>query len=131
MRGDLLDTHVWIWYLTGSSRLPPGVRDRIDAGASPPWLSPISVWELCMLATKGRIELDLEPRRWIERACAALPVREAPLNFEIALRSREIALPHPDPADAFLAATALVHDLTLLTVDGRLADLACLPTFSG
>lgn len=131
MRGDLLDTHVWIWYLTGSPRLPTAIRHRIDTGGSPLWLSPISVWELCVLAAKGRIELDDAPRHWVERSFAALPVREAPLNCEIALRSREFPLPHADPADAFLAATAIVHDLTILTVDRRLVELPSIATFSG
>lgn len=49
-------------------------------------------------------------------------MREAELNHAVALRSRQVLLPHDDPADRFLAATASVYDLTLVTADRRLID---------
>ncbi len=51
-----------------------------------------------------------------------LPFREAVINQEVAIQSRKINLPHQDPADRFLAATAIVYDLTLVTADRRLID---------
>lgn len=83
-----------------------------------------------MLAERGRVRLALDLRSWVEQALAHLPVEEAPLNREVALVSREAALPHRDPADHFLAATALVFGLTLLTVDARLTGARWLPTRS-
>ena len=56
------------------------------------------------------------------------PVKEAPLNFEVALKSKEINLPHKDPADRFIAATALVYGLRLMTVDKRLLSATWLHT---
>lgn len=47
-------------------------------------------------------------------------MREAPITHEIVLESRRIDLPHEDPADRFLSATAKVLDLTLVTADERL-----------
>lgn len=117
----LLDTHIWVWHVSGSERLPLGLRDAIDAAIGQLWLSPISVWEVGMLHASGRIELDGGPRRWVEQALARLPMTEATLAVEVALRSHEVELGHRDPADHFLAATALVHDLTLVSVDERLA----------
>jgi PIN domain nuclease of toxin-antitoxin system len=49
-----------------------------------------------------------------------MPFREAPLTHEVALASDAVALPHRDPADTFLAATAKVYDLTLVTADENL-----------
>ncbi|MEX2557769.1 MAG: type II toxin-antitoxin system VapC family toxin [Actinomycetota bacterium] len=128
--GLLLDTHIWFWYLTGSRRLPAGVRRAIDRSAEPPWLSPISIWELGVLTGRGRVRLDVPLRRWIADAREAFPLQDAPLNDEIALRSLEISLPHRDPADHFLAATALVYHLTLATLDDRLIEADWLPTRS-
>lgn len=59
-----------------------------------------------------------------------LPVREAPINFEIARRVHALDLPQGDPADHFLAATALVYDLTLVTLDRRLVEAPWLPTLT-
>lgn len=126
----LLDTHVWLWYLIGSPRLPQGLREAIDAALGELWLSPISVWELCVLDERGRVRLVPDPRSWVEEAFRLLPLEEATLNREVALASRETELAHRDPADRFLAATALVFGLTLLTVDERLTRARGIPTRS-
>lgn len=49
-----------------------------------------------------------------------LPLKEASMNLEVALQSRAVNLPHQDPGDRFLAATALVFELTLVTADKRM-----------
>ena len=126
----LLDTHVWFWYLVGSDRLPPGLRDAIDDALGELWLSPISVWELCMLDERGRVRLEPDRRSWVEEALGRLPLEEASLNREVALVSSEVELAQRDPADRFLAATALVFSLTLLTVDERLTNAPGIPTRS-
>jgi PIN domain nuclease of toxin-antitoxin system len=123
----LLDTHVWIWYLLGSERLPAGVRRAIDRSASELWLSPISIWELGMLHARGRIEVQGGPRAWYLEAQRRLPLREAALTSEAALLSLEIELGHRDPADHLIAATALAYGLTLLTLDERMLGLDWLP----
>ncbi len=74
--------------------------------------------------------IDGAYRDWVEAAQRALPLREATLNREVAETSLEVTLPHPDPADRFLAATALVYDLTLCTVDRRLSAARWLPTLA-
>lgn len=126
----LLDTHVWFWHLTGSGRLPEGLRTAIDAAAAELWLSPISIWEVGMLQERGRVRLEGGFRAWVEEAQRHFPIEEAALTSEVAVVSCELTLPHRDPADRFLAATALVHGLTLLTVDERLRQAKWLPTRS-
>ncbi len=63
---------------------------------------------------------------WVARATARL--REAPLTHEIALAARRLPLPHPDPADRFLVATAQVLNLTLVTADAALLGLGEIAT---
>ena len=75
-----------------------------------------------MLAERGRVRLDDEPRRWVREALVRSPVQEASLGNEVAIQSREVALPHQDPADRFIVATALVHELTLVTADEALIE---------
>lgn len=84
------------------------------------WLSPISAWELIVLAELGRVKLDGEARTWVADAFERTPVQEAVLNHEVAIRSRQIMPAHADPADRFLVATALVYGLTLVTADAAL-----------
>lgn len=126
----LLDTHIWFWYLIGADRLPTGLRDILDTPHQVSWLSPISVWEVGMLAARGRIQLHAKLRQWVGQARQQFPLQDAPLSLEVALTSREITLPHRDPADHFIAATAIVYSLTLLTVDQHLTQAEWLPTRS-
>ena len=118
----LLDTHIWLWALLDPARLSRAVRALLASPAETLRLSPISVWEAMMLAERGRIALQPDPRSWLDRALATAPVAEAPLTFEVAMASRSIALEHRDPADRFIAASALVFGLTLVTADARLLD---------
>lgn len=124
----LLDTHIWFWYVHGSDRLALTLRTELTATADALWLSPVSVWELGTLHARGRVRLDPGPRAWVTDALRALPLTEAPLTTEVALRSHELGFDHPDPADHLLASTALVYGLTLVTVDERLLGATWLPT---
>lgn len=116
----LLDTHVWLWALLDPARLQGKTRRLLTSLDVSLWLSPISVWETNLLAERGRLQMDSEPRTWIRDALASSGVGEAPLNHEVALQSREVDLRHDDPADRFIAATASVYQLTLITADERL-----------
>lgn len=73
-----------------------------------------------MLEAKGKIQLQVQGEVWVTRATQDF--KEAPLTHEIAQISRQLTL-HGDPADRFIAATAKVLGLTLVTSDARL--LAC------
>jgi PIN domain nuclease of toxin-antitoxin system len=118
----LLDTHIWLWALLEPERLSPHVRALLGARENELWLSPISVWEAHLLAERGRIRINTTPVEWVAAMVQALPRREAVLTHDIAVASRELTLAHEDPADRFLAATAKVMGLTLVTADTRLTD---------
>lgn len=119
----LLDTHVWVWMRLDPDRLDARARRRIEDSSNELWLSPISAWELLQLADRGRLRLAPDTPAWIRNSIATMAVSVAPIGVEIAIASRRIGLPHDDPADRFLAATAQILDLTLVTADDRL--LAC------
>ncbi len=116
----LLDTHIWIWSVVSPERLTRRVVTALESPKNELWLSPISVWELLVLAEKGDVALDRAPERWIADALAVSPLRDAPLTRDVAIESRRLQLAHQDPADRFIAATARVYDLTLVTGDKRL-----------
>lgn len=116
----LLDTHIWLWSLLEPSRLGPQTSASLEDPDNELWLSPISVWETLMLAERQRVELRPDPEQWIRTCLRRIPFHEAPLNIEVALASRALKIPSDDPADRFLAATARVYELTLVTADARL-----------
>ena len=126
----LLDTHVWIWYLSGNERLSETLQTAIADDNNELWLSPISIWEALLLAEKGRIVLKPTPEEWIQDSLLELKTKEAPLSNEIAILSRQLKLEHQDPADRFIAATAIHLDFILATVDNRLTKAYWLKTLS-
>lgn len=130
MRGLLLDTHVWLWYLLGDRHLRPRMRKLIDSSLSDCWLSPTSIWETGVLVSRGKFSVEGDFRSWVEANRRRVPLREAPLNEAVALEVFDLDLAHPDPADRFLAATARVYDLKLVTADRKLLDSASVPTLA-
>jgi PIN domain nuclease of toxin-antitoxin system len=122
----LLDTHIWLWSLQEIGRLGVGVRHAMRNPENELWLSPISPWEALILHEKGRIHLVGDLDDWVAESTA--PFLEAPLTNEIVKLSRMLPLPQRDPADRFLAATAKVLDLTLVTADANLLGLGEIAT---
>jgi PIN domain nuclease of toxin-antitoxin system len=116
----LLDTHIWLWSLSNPHLLSQRVARQLTDTKNEIWLSPVSLWEILTLARKGRVVLEGKPESWVREALSKAPLREASLNHEVAIRSAALHLPHWDPADRFIAATAIAYDLTLVTADERL-----------
>lgn len=126
----LLDTHIWVWTQLEPDKLTGHVLEELKNKNNEIWLSPISVWELLHLVRKRRISLDQEVYEWIDNVLTTDALKEAPLTTEVVLAMREIQLPHRDPADLFLAATAKAFDLTLVTADARLLAVPGLLTLA-
>lgn len=116
----LLDTHVWLWSLGEPHRLSRRVAKELDDRQNELWLSPISMWEAFLLFKKKRLQISTDFASWLANSLNELPVVEAPLTFEVARTLPTVALPHEDPADLFLAATAKAFGLTLITADRNL-----------
>lgn len=123
----LLDTHIWIWAKSDPARIGRHAAQELSKANNQLWLSPVSVWETLALMQKGRIRME-NPLLWVERA--AEQVREAPLTNEIVRTAFALQLAHADPADRFLAATAKVLKLTLVTADRKLLGLGDISTLA-
>jgi PIN domain nuclease of toxin-antitoxin system len=116
----LLDTHIWLWSLGEPHRLSRRVAKELDDRQNELWLSPISMWEAFLLFRKKRIQITPDFTAWLAASLNAIPVIEAPLTFEVARTLPALGMPHEDPADLFLAATAKAFGLTLITADRNL-----------
>lgn len=121
----LLDTHIWLWSQIEPGKLGSRVQRELQEPGNEKWLSPISVWEAAVLHRKGRLIISGDVPSWFKLSLRGL--LEAPLTYEIALLADQLPL-HSDPADRFLAATAKVLDLTLVTADKRLLGLGDIAT---
>lgn len=114
----VLDTHVWIWWLSGLPQLSRKYRAALDRLSSPPFLSSISLWEFSMLVERSRVKLGVSAKTWLTEATQPDTVNLVQIDRAIAreLLSLPPNLPR-DPADRIIVATARHLDAPLLTVD--------------
>lgn len=125
MSGVLLDTHVIVW-LAEKMEIRPEARGAIDRALTEnaAFISVISAWEIAQLSARGRISMQPSAGRWIERFLAVTGCSPLPLTLESAIAAARLPPIHRDPADRFLIATAVLHDLTLVTRDSKILDYA-------
>lgn len=116
----LLDTHIWIWLALEPARLSRRVARVLDDPKNQLWISPISVWELSMLTKKGRVRLNEDAISWARRTIEKLALQEATLTTEVAFETESLGLESSDPSDRWLAGSAKVFNLTLVTGDEKL-----------
>lgn len=119
----VLDTHVWVWWLTPDSRLRPAEREALDGAAEKRELhiSAVSLWEAQVLQAKRRLHLPISFSDWIVRAADPRVISVLPLDVEVVLAAD--ALPssfHGDPADRLIVATARAHSMPLATHDAAI-----------
>jgi PIN domain nuclease of toxin-antitoxin system len=113
----LLDTHIWLWSALDRARLSARVIHALENQENELWLSPVSLWEALMLCQKQKLILRPNPQAWITNTLDNLPMKEAFVSYEVAQETARLQLPHRDPGDRFLVATARVGGLTLITSD--------------
>ena len=127
----ILDTHVWIWWVSNPDLLSPEARMLIDKAVVEKkiYISSMSCWEVAMLVAKGRLQLTMEVGDWI-RASETLPfIQFVPVTNAIALKAVRLPLKSlVDPIDRIIIATALVLDLVLLTKDKKIRKEAPVKT---
>ena len=120
----LLDTHTWIWSHSATKLLSDNVKKLIKKTQTDQRaIASISIWEFAMMVTKGRINVKIDPKRWLNNAIGNSGLRVIALTPEIAMESCN--LPggfHRDPADQVIVATARTHNLTLLTKDRKIIE---------
>jgi PIN domain nuclease of toxin-antitoxin system len=109
----LLDTHIFLWAVQGSSSLRPPVRRLLDA-AEQVYVSAVSIWEIAVKARLGKIEA--EPRDLLD-AVPASGFLDLPVSLAHAAGVAELPLIHTDPFDRLLIAQAMAEPLKLLTAD--------------
>lgn len=130
----LLDTHVLVWLVEGYSSLGAAARAAIQraAGQDGVVVSAITPWEIALLVSKNRLQLDRDVMNWLRDALAMPGVTLAPLTPEIAVASTRLPWEtHGDPADRILVATARHIGATLVTADKALLEMVGNGYFAG
>jgi PIN domain nuclease of toxin-antitoxin system len=117
----LLDTCALIWLVNGGPELSPAARATIQQ-AETVYVSAVTAWEMGIKHARGKLAFESSLESWLDRALRQHHLREMPLDIRSAQRASRLPAIHGDLADRLLIASALEHDLTLLTPEPAVAQ---------
>jgi PIN domain nuclease of toxin-antitoxin system len=117
----LLDTHVFLWYISGDPQLPTASGEAVKDTGNEVYLSVACVWEAVIKHGLGKLPLPAPPAGYLPLQRERHQI--APLSLDEGALPHLAGLPllHRDPFDRVLIAHALQHDLIVATVDSAFA----------
>ncbi len=116
----LLDTHAFLWWVAEDDRLPGRARRVIADQRNEALFSVVSAWEIVVSAGLGRLRLDVDPPRFIERELGSNAFTVLPLFLHHGLAVADLPEHHRDPFDRLLVAQALSERVSLVSGDRAL-----------
>lgn len=116
----LLDTHIFLWYITGDERVSPYMRRAVEDSEAA-YLSVVSLWEATIKYQLGKLPLPEPPHPWLSVQREQHGIESLPLDEASVARLGSLAPHHRDPFDRILVCQALEHGLSIVTVDSILS----------
>lgn len=113
----LLDTHIFLWFISGDNRLSDDHRDRIQDPGNEVWLSVASLWEIIIKYQLGKLPLPQSPESYIPFQRQRHLIASLPLDEASVAQLAKLPPIHRDPFDRMLICQALEHGMTIVTVD--------------
>ena len=113
----LLDTHIFLWYISADPKLPTDIRDAIRDPANDVYLSAASVWEAVIKHGLGKLPLPVPPATYLPQQRQAHHINTLPVEEEAMPYLARLPLLHRDPFDRILVAQSIQHDFSLVTID--------------
>jgi PIN domain nuclease of toxin-antitoxin system len=112
----LLDTHVFLWYVSGDRRVGENARSTIE-NAEVVYLSVVSVWEATIKYYVGKLPLPEPPHPWISVQRERHGFESLPIDEPSVAHLAKLEPHHRDPFDRILVCQAIEHGLQIVTVD--------------
>lgn len=118
----LLDTHVFLWWITNSGELSKKVREFIADGRNELYLSAASGWEIAIKAQLGRIDFVGDSEKLIPEHMALNAIRGLPVHMSHTLHVYHLPNLHRDPFDRLLIAQARLEEIPIITRDPAISQ---------
>jgi len=121
----LLDTHVWVWFISNPELLSKAAKKAIHAAMEQKAIviSSISAWEVALLVAKNRLKFTMPVTDWITKSERLPFFQFLPVDNSVAVKSVNLPQPlHRDPADRLIIATAITIAAPVVTKDEKLID---------
>ncbi len=118
----LLDTHIFLWYITADLRLPTLFRDAIREPINEVFLSVASLWEVIIKSNLGKLPLPQPPEIYIPKKRRQHQIKSLSLHENAVKELAQLSALHRDPFDRILICQALANNLTIVTVDPQIQN---------
>ncbi len=112
----LVDTCVLLWMAADPTRISKTAREYLHKEKDL-YVSAISAFEIAIKHKKKKLELPMDPWQWFQQTTTFFEINEIPISAEIAARSTTVEVPHDDPCDRIIIATAISENLSILSPD--------------
>jgi PIN domain nuclease of toxin-antitoxin system len=113
----LLDTHIFLWFISGDSQLSIDVREAIRDSDNEVYLSAISVWEAIVKYQLGKLPQPEHPETYLPKQRDLHQIASLSLDERSVMQLAKMPPLHRDPFDRMLICQALQNGLTIATVD--------------
>ena len=113
----LLDTHIFLWFISGDTRLPDDFRDAIQDTNNAVYLSVVSLWEIIVKYQLGKLPLPQAPESYIPTQRQQHAIASLPLDEMSVTQLTKLPSVHRDPFDRMMICQAIEHQMTIVTVD--------------
>jgi PIN domain nuclease of toxin-antitoxin system len=119
----LLDTHIWLWWLSGDNFISSDERQALDQYAlrNELCISSISIWEVEILDRKGKLSFSPNFELWMQKILNIDSFKILPIQTDVIMAQRSLPEDfHGDPADRLIAATSIKTGYPLATKDQKI-----------
>ncbi len=116
----LLDTHIFLWFISGDNRLSTDVRDAIRDSDNEVYLSVVSIWESIVKYQLGKLPLPESAEIYLPKQRDRDQIANLDLDEGSVAQFTSLPSLHKDPFDRMLICQALQHGLTIATVDSAI-----------
>ncbi len=117
----LLDTHIFLWWISDDRQLTPRVREIIGDVDNDLYLSAASGWEMAIKAALGKLRLPKEINAFLHEQLAVNAITALPVQMNHALHVYTLPAHHRDPFDRLLIAQAQLENMPIITSDAQIA----------
>lgn len=116
----LLDTHIFLWFISGDSQLSVPIRDSIRDPENEVYLSAVSIWEAIVKHQLDKLPLPSHPAIYLPRQRELHQISNLDLDEKSVIQLANLPVLHRDPFDRMLICQTLQHGLTLATADSAI-----------
>lgn len=113
----LLDTHIFLWFISGDPRLPTSIQQAIRNPANNVFLSSVSIWEAIVKHQIGKLPLPQPPELYLPFQRQRHGIASLALDEQSVLRLAQLPPLHRDPFDRMLVCQAMEHAMSLASTD--------------